>query len=137
MMTFETRLMSAGMLYSPSDWSIPTKENARPVKIIMGNMIRVSCTAREVASALSSGATNLTSRGASPTPAAAMTAVAMRMKFTYELAYSRASFLPFFTRIELNTGMNAAVTTPPMTKSNIMTGRLDAAAYACAATSVP
>ena len=41
--------------------------------VIKGS-VAVSFTASAVASALSSGATNLTSRGASPTPAAAMTA---------------------------------------------------------------
>ena len=34
---FETRLMIAGILNSPKDCKIPTKENASPVKIIIGN----------------------------------------------------------------------------------------------------
>ena len=42
---FETRLIIAGMLYSPNDCKIPTKENARPVQIIIGNIIDERCIA--------------------------------------------------------------------------------------------
>ena len=81
---FETRLIIAGILYSPSDCRNPTNENASPTKITIGNMIRVRSAAREAVDADSFGAMSVTRVGAKTTPTSAMPVVMASMRFTYD-----------------------------------------------------
>ena len=63
-------------------------------------------------------------------PNRAMVAVSTKMRLTYEFANLIASFSERLTRSSENIGMNAAETTPPITKSNIIIGSLLAISYA-------
>ena len=82
MMRFDTREISAGILYSPSDCRNPTKENASPTKITMGNIRRVRGSASLSTSSESSGAISRTSDGAKITPITVMPAVTSKMRLT-------------------------------------------------------
>ena len=133
----DTRLIIDGILYSPNDCRIPTNENARPVNIIIGNIIDVSDTASSCVCASKFGAINDTSGSAKIIPTAeiisVMSIIIVMNLFAKPVAFSRS----FFVRISLKIGIKLAEITPPITISKSVVGSFDAAINASASMPIP
>ena len=104
----ETVLSRAGTLNSPRDWSTPTIEKARPVKMMVGKRVRRSPVQSARAASENPPAWKDARGPAKTIPAAARAVVSRAMRVMKLLAKRNASSLPSFSRYSLNTGMKLA-----------------------------
>ena len=93
---------------SPRDWSTPTIEKARPVKMMVGKRVRRSPVQSARAASENPPAWKDARGPAKTIPAAARAVVSRAMRVVKLLAKRNASSLPSFSRYSLNTGMKLA-----------------------------